>query len=98
VPGTGEVRPDLAALVSSGVLFAAWWADASQLATASLAARFNQPLLVGVGAFAALLAITGLAVVAGRKLRDRIRPRLLQRCAGFLFAGFAVLELARMWG
>jgi len=96
--GPAQARPYRAALSSFGVLFAAEWADASQLATASLAARFNQPLLVGVGAFAALLAITALVVVAGRKLRDRIHPRPLQRCAGFVFAGFAVLELARMWG
>lgn len=78
-----------AALSSFGVLFAAEWADASQLATASLAAQSSQPILVGIGAFAALLAVTGLAVAAGRKLRDRIRPKVIQRCGGFLFAGFA---------
>jgi len=83
------------AVSSFVVLFAAEWADASQLATASLVARFDQPLLVGIGAFAALMAVTALAVFAGRKLRDRIRPALLQRCAGVLFAGFAAFEIVR---
>lgn len=81
-----------AASSSFGVLFAAEWADASQLAIASLAARFSQPLAVGIGAFGGLVAVTVLALFVGNKLRDRIRPKLLQRCAGFVFAGFAAFE------
>lgn len=91
--GPEPARFRTGALSSFGVLFAAEWADASQLATASLAAQSGQPVLVGIGAFGALLAVTGLALVAGRKLSDRIRPRLLQRGAGCLFAGFAAFEL-----
>lgn len=86
------------ALRSFGVLFVAEWADASQLATASLAARFAQPIAVGVGSFVSLMAVTALAVFLGTKLRDRIRPRLLQRGAGILFAGFAVVEAAQALG
>src|SRR5699024_10628920 len=95
--GPGQGRPYRAALSSFGVFFTAEWADASQLATATLAARFNQPLLVGVRAFEELRAIPALAVVAGRELRDRVRARLLLRCADFLFAGFAVVGLVRVW-
>ena len=41
-----------AALTSFGVLFAAEWGDASQLATAGLTARYSAPLPVGLGCLA----------------------------------------------
>src|SRR5690606_13467923 len=72
-----------------GMIFAAEWGDASQLMMAGLAARYGQPIAVGLGSLAAIAAVTALAVFVGGKLRDRIRPHLLQRAAGFLFAGFA---------
>lgn len=82
------------ALTSFGVLFAAEWGDASQLATASLTAKLGNPVAVGVGAFLALISVAGLAVFIGQKIRSRIRPKLIQRGAGFVFAGFAVVALA----
>ncbi|MFD9892088.1 TMEM165/GDT1 family protein [Amycolatopsis sp. NPDC059027] len=84
------------AITSFGVLFAAEWGDASQLATASVAAKLASPIAVGLGAFVALVSVAGLAVFIGAKIRSRIRPRLIQRCAGFVFAGFAVLSLAQL--
>lgn len=81
------------ALTSFGVLFAAEWGDASQLATAGLTARYGQPLAVAVGAFAALVTVAGVAVLLGRKIRDRIHPKLIQRAAGFVFAGLALVAL-----
>ena len=80
-----------AAAVSFGVLFAAEWGDLSQLATAGLAARYAEPLSVFVGAWAALLVISGLAVVLGRKLSDRLPVALLHRVAAGLFLVFAVI-------
>ncbi|WP_199730294.1 TMEM165/GDT1 family protein [Amycolatopsis panacis] len=86
------------ALTSFGVLFAAEWGDASQLATAGLVARIGNPVAVGMGAFVALVSVAGLAVFLGAKIRSRIRPKLIQRVAGFVFAGFAVFALAQlMW-
>jgi putative Ca2+/H+ antiporter (TMEM165/GDT1 family) len=84
------------AMTSFGVLFAAEWGDASQLATASLTARIGNPVAVGVGAFAALIVVAGLAVFIGGKIRNRIRPKLVQRCAGFAFAGFAAFALLQL--
>ncbi|WP_197319455.1 TMEM165/GDT1 family protein [Saccharomonospora sp. NB11] len=80
-----------ASLTSFGVLFAAEWGDASQLATAGLVARSAQPLAVGLGSLAALVTVAGLAVLLGRKLRTKLRPRLLQRVAGVVFAGFSLV-------
>jgi putative Ca2+/H+ antiporter (TMEM165/GDT1 family) len=81
------------ALTSFGVLFAAEWGDASQLATVSLAARLASPFAVGLGAFAALVSVAALAVFVGRKIRSRIRPKLIQRTAGFSFTGLTLLAL-----
>ncbi|GAA5158526.1 TMEM165/GDT1 family protein [Amycolatopsis dongchuanensis] len=81
------------AMTSFGVLFAAEWGDASQLATAGLTARYGQPVAVAIGAFAALVAVAGLAVLLGSKIRSRIRPHLLQRGAGFVFAALALVAL-----
>jgi len=91
--GPGEVSFRRAALTSFGVLFAAEWGDASQLATAGLTARFDSPVFVGLGAWLALVGVGGIAVLLGRKIRERLRPQLIQRVAGFLFAGFALLAL-----
>lgn len=62
-----------AALASFLVLFAAEWGDLSQLLTISLVGRFGEPASVFVGAWAALLAVSGLAVLAGRFLLAHVR-------------------------
>lgn len=74
-----------------GVLFAAEWGDASQLATAALAARIDQPVAVGFGSWLALVVVAALAVVAGRALVRRIPIRVIHRVAGTLFAVFAIV-------
>jgi putative Ca2+/H+ antiporter (TMEM165/GDT1 family) len=50
------------------VLFAAEWGDLSQLLTISLVGRYHEPASVFLGAWCALLVVSGLAVVAGRFL------------------------------
>ena len=82
-----------AAAICFGVLFAAEWGDLSQLATAGLAARYEEPLSVFIGAWAALLVISGLAAFLGRKLADRLRFSLLHGIAAGLFLLFAVLAV-----
>jgi putative Ca2+/H+ antiporter (TMEM165/GDT1 family) len=91
--GPGPVSFFRSALTSFGVLFAAEWGDASQLATAGLVAHYGHPFAVGAGAFLALIAVAGAAVIIGQKLRSRIRPKLIQRVAGCVFAGFTLIAL-----
>lgn len=79
------------ALTSFGVVFAAEWGDASQLATAALAARLGSPVAVGLGAWLALVAVAGIAVVAGRVIVRRIPVRVVHRVAGVVFAAAAVV-------
>jgi Ca2+/H+ antiporter, TMEM165/GDT1 family len=88
--GTSFLR---AAAISFGVLFAAEWGDLSQLATAGLAARYEEPLSVFLGAWAALLVVSGLAVFLGKKLADRLPVALIRRVAAGLFVVFAVFAL-----
>lgn len=82
-----------AAAISFGVLFAAEWGDLSQLATAGLAARYDQPISVFIGSWAALLVVSGLAAFLGTKLADRLPVALIRRVAAVLFLVFAVVAV-----
>ena len=64
-------------LASFLVLFAAEWGDLSQLLTITLVARYDAPGSVFLGALAALLTVSGLAVVAGKALANRVPLHLL---------------------
>ncbi|MFL6156160.1 MAG: TMEM165/GDT1 family protein [Marmoricola sp.] len=66
------------------VLFAAEWGDLSQLLTISLVSKYDEPVSVFIGAWAALLAVSGLAVVAGRFLLRHVKLSLV------FYAGAAV--------
>ena len=70
----GTPKAGLAAIGASFlVLFAAEWGDLSQLLTVSLVAKYDAPVSVFIGAWGALLAVSGLAVVLGRVLLSRMR-------------------------
>ena len=80
------------------VLFAAEWGDLSQLLTISLAARYDDPVSVFVGAWGALLAVSGLAVLVGRVLLRRVRLSALHYTGAvvcLLMAGLTVWEMTR---
>ena len=84
-------------LPSFGVLFAAEWGDASQLATAGITARYGAPFAVGLGAWLALVAVAALAVLVGRKLAGRLPTHWIQRVAGAIFAVFGVIALTQVF-
>jgi putative Ca2+/H+ antiporter (TMEM165/GDT1 family) len=80
--------------ISFGVLFAAEWGDASQIATAGLVARqsgIGHAIATGVGAWVALVAVAALAIGAGKLIVARVPLRLVHRVAGGMFAVFAVI-------
>ena len=76
--------------ISFGLLFAAEWGDASQLATAALTARSGAPLTVGIGSWLALVTVAGIAVLVGSRISEHLPSRWLQRTAAALFAAFAL--------
>lgn len=84
------------AWTAASVILVAEFGDLTQLATAGFAARFNDPLAVGLGAVLALSSVSGLAVLAGSWLTTKISLRIIQRCAAVLFfiIGIATLLAA----
>ncbi|WP_323791818.1 TMEM165/GDT1 family protein [Nocardioides sp.] len=87
-----------AVLASFLVLFAAEWGDLSQLLTLSLVARYEAPLSVFVGALAALLTVSALAVIVGRSLLRIVAVHVLHFVGAgvcVLLATLTVVELVR---
>jgi putative Ca2+/H+ antiporter (TMEM165/GDT1 family) len=88
----------LQAIVTSFlVLFLAEWGDLSQLLTANLVIRYEEPLSVGVGAFLALATVSGLAAALGHQLLRRVSLSTIRRIGGsvcLLLAALTVLGLA----
>ncbi len=80
------------------VLFAAEWGDLSQLLTLSLVARYEAPFSVFVGALAALLTVSALAVLVGRSLLRWIPIHLLHYLGAgvcLILATLTTIELLR---
>ena len=73
------------------VLFAAEWGDLSQLLTISFVTRYDDHVNVLIGAWLALLTVSGLAVVAGRVLLRYLRLSLLHYIGAAVCLLLAVL-------
>jgi putative Ca2+/H+ antiporter (TMEM165/GDT1 family) len=78
------------------VLFAAEWGDLSQLLTISLVAKYEDPASVFIGAWGALLAVSGLAVIVGRLLLQRVRLSVLHYVGATVCVLMAALTLWEM--
>ncbi len=78
------------------VLFAAEWGDLSQLLTISLVAKYDDPVSVFLGAWGALLAVSGLAVVVGRLLLARVRLSVLHYAGATVCVSVALLTVWEM--
>ena len=78
------------------VLFAAEWGDLSQLLTISLVAKYDDPVSVFIGAWGALLAVSGLAVIVGRLLLQRVRLSVLHYVGATVCVLMAVLTVWEM--
>lgn len=87
-----------AVLASFLVLFAAEFGDLSQLLTLSLVARYEAPLEVFLGALAALLTVSGLAVVVGRSLLRVVALHVLHYAGAAVCVLLAVLTLVELAG
>ncbi len=76
---------------SFGLVFAGEFGDVTQLATANLAARYEDPVSVGLGAAVGLLTAAALAVRLGGTLVRRVPLSVVRRAAGILLAVLATL-------
>lgn len=82
-------------VASSGfmLILVAEFGDITQIMTANLAARYDDPLSVGLGAVLALWAVAGLGIVGGRTLLRFVPLRLITRVAALLMAGLGAFSL-----
>ena len=78
-PDGADVHGLRVVATSFGVLFLAEWGDLSQLLTAGLAARYEDPVSVFTGSWLALVTVAALAVLLGRTLLRRVRLSTIQR-------------------
>ena len=80
------------------VLFAAEWGDLSQLLTISLVAKYEDPVSVFAGAWVALLAVSGLAVIAGRVLLRYMKLSVLHYVGATVCLVLAAVTLYELLG
>ncbi|WP_049580139.1 TMEM165/GDT1 family protein [Streptomyces sp. SBT349] len=80
------------------LILVAEFGDLSQILTANLAARYHEPLSVGVGAVLALWTVAAIGVLGGRALLKRVPLRLISRVAAgvmLVLAAFSLYEAIR---
>lgn len=76
------------------VILVAEFGDLTQIATATLAARYHDPPSVAVGAVLALWAVAALAIVGGRGLLKVIPLTWVTRIAAAIMLVLAGISLA----
>jgi putative Ca2+/H+ antiporter (TMEM165/GDT1 family) len=82
------------AWTSFAVVAVAEFGDLTQIATASLAAHYHDPLSVGIGAVLALWAVAALAIAGGRGLLKLIPLTWITRIAAAIMLVLAGISLA----
>lgn len=91
---TGAPKSWYAVVATSfGVILVAEFGDLTQIVTANLAAKYHQPLAVGLGSVLALWAVAGLAISGGRNLLRAVPLTLIIRIAAAIMAVLAVVSL-----
>lgn len=76
-----------------GVIFVAEWGDLTQIMTANLAAKYHDPISVGIGAVAALWSVALLALLGGRTLLKALPMRWITRIAAAVMVALSVISL-----
>jgi Ca2+/H+ antiporter, TMEM165/GDT1 family len=85
------------AVTSFAVIFAAEFGDLTQIMTANLAAKYHDPLSVGIGAVAALWVAAAVAIIGGRGLLKVIPVTWLSRAAAAVMLALAGVTIAALF-
>jgi len=93
-----EVRHHRPFITAFSVVFVAEWGDLTQLATAALQARYQQPVVVFVAATLALWAVSAIAVALGNRLGAWIPERPLQFAAAGVMVLVAIALISGLLG
>ncbi|MFJ3924223.1 TMEM165/GDT1 family protein [Streptomyces sp. NPDC090022] len=75
------------------LILVAEFGDLTQIMTANLAARYDDPVSVGLGAVLALWAVAGIGILGGRTLMKYVPLRLITRIAAAVMAALAAFSL-----
>jgi len=90
---SGDRKSLAVAGASFMVVLVAEFGDLTQILTATLAARYHDPVGVGIGALLALWAVSGLAVAFGQTLLKLVPLRRVQQVAAVVLVVMSVLAL-----
>lgn len=77
------------------LILVAEFGDLTQIMTANLAAKYDDPLSVGLGAVLALWSVAAIGIVGGKALLKRVPLRLITKIAAIAMlalAGFSLYE------
>ena len=75
-------------------VFIAEWGDLTQLATATLAAKYGTALTILISSTLALWSVTAIGVAIGHGAKHLLNPALIQRVAAVAMAGVGIYLLA----
>jgi putative Ca2+/H+ antiporter (TMEM165/GDT1 family) len=75
------------------VIFVAEWGDLTQILTANLAAKYDDPLSVGIGAVLGLWAVVLLACLGGRTLLTVLPIKWITRVAAVVMVALGIYSL-----
>ncbi|NJP68715.1 TMEM165/GDT1 family protein [Streptomyces spiramenti] len=75
------------------LILIAEFGDLTQIMTANLAARYDSPVSVAVGAVLALWAVAAIGILGGRALMKRVPLRLITRVAATVMAVLGIWSL-----
>ena len=75
------------------LILVAEFGDLTQIMTANLAARYDDPLSVGLGAVLALWAVAGLGIVGGKALMKKVPLRLITQIAALVMLALGLWSL-----
>ncbi|MQS12025.1 TMEM165/GDT1 family protein [Streptomyces kaniharaensis] len=80
---------------SFAVVAVAEFGDLTQIMTANLAAKYADPAAVGLGAWLALCAVGGIAIVGGQKLLKHVPMKLIVRVAAAIMVVLAAVGIVK---
>jgi putative Ca2+/H+ antiporter (TMEM165/GDT1 family) len=76
-----------------GIIFVAEWGDLTQILTANLAAKYHDPVSVGLGAVVGLWLVALLAILGGRSLLKVLPMKWITRAAAVVMCGLGCYSL-----
>ncbi|MEP6819780.1 MAG: TMEM165/GDT1 family protein [bacterium] len=94
-------RASKAAALSFAAIFLSEWGDVGQITAATLTAKYHQPLLVWLGAVAAMVTKGALAAFLGGSIRkwiqDRVVPQVVRYVGVGLLLVLGALSVLEIW-